>query len=60
MSRAVRDGTGVTLIAVAVIALVYSVVLMRGRDHVASALLLVASLSVLRAGVELLRPALGE
>ncbi|MGF1468787.1 MAG: hypothetical protein ACFCGT_21885 [Sandaracinaceae bacterium] len=60
MARAFREGAGVLLVAVAMGGLFYGVVELRGHDYLAAALLLLAGLSVLRAGVELLRPTVGE
>jgi len=40
--------------------LFWAVVQLRGHDYVAAVLLIVTGLSVLRAGVELLRPTMGE
>jgi hypothetical protein len=40
--------------------LFWAVVQLRSHDYVAAALLVLTGLSVLRAGVELLRPTLGE
>lgn len=60
MGRALRDGTGLLLVIVALGALFAGVVQLRERDYLASMLLLLTGLAVLRAGVELLRPTVGE
>lgn len=60
MGRVVRDGSGALLVGAAMAVLFWGVVQLRGHDYLAAALLIVTGLSVLRAGVELLRPTLGE
>lgn len=60
MGRTLRDGAGTLLIGAALAILFWGVVLLRGHDYVASMLLVVAGLSMLRAGAEVLRPTLGE
>ena len=60
MGRALRDGTGLLLTVTALGSLFYGVVQLREHDYIASALLLTTGLAVLRAGVELLRPTVGE
>lgn len=60
MGRIVRDGSGALLVAAALGLLFWAVMQLRGRDYLAAVLLIVTGLSVLRAGVELLRPTLGE
>jgi hypothetical protein len=60
MGRVLRDGSGATLLVGAIGLLFWAVVQLREHDYVAAVLLIVAGLSVLRAGVELLRPTLGE
>jgi len=58
--RTFRDGSGAVLLLVALGVLFYAVLELRGHDYVAAILLVVTGLSLLRAGVELLRPTLGE
>ena len=60
MGRTLRDGSGALLVGVAMAALFFGVVQLREHDYVAAVLLVIVALSVLRAGVELLRPTLGE
>lgn len=60
MGRALRNGTGLLLTATAMGALFYGVNQLREHDYIAAALLLVTGLAILRAGVELLRPTVGE
>ncbi|AKF07888.1 hypothetical protein [Sandaracinus amylolyticus] len=60
MGRTLRDGSGALLVGVAMAALFFGVVQLRAHDYVAAVLLVIVALSVLRAGVELLRPTLGE
>jgi hypothetical protein len=60
MGRAVRDGSGLVLVIVALAALFWGVVELGGHDYLSAMLLLLTGLAVLRAGVELLRPTVGE
>ncbi len=60
MGRVLRDGSGLLLVVVALAALFWGVVQLRSHDYLASMLLLLTGLAVLRAGVELLRPTVGE
>lgn len=60
MGRPVRDGSGALLVLTSLGALTYAVVQLRGHDYVAAILLVVTGLFLLRAGVELLRPTVGE
>jgi hypothetical protein len=60
MGRALRDGSGLLLLAAALGALFWGVVQLREHDYLAAMLLLLTGLAVLRAGVELLRPTVGE
>lgn len=55
-----RDGSGALLIGAAIAVLFWGVLQLRAHDYVAAILLVIAGLAVLRAGVELLRPTLGE
>ena len=60
MGRALRDGTGLALTVGAVAALFHGVAQLREHDYLAATLMLLTGLSVLRAGVELLRHTVGE
>lgn len=60
MARALRDGSGVLLVLAALGTLFYGVTRLRDHDYLAAALLLLTGLAVLRAGVEILRPTVGE
>lgn len=55
-----RAGTGALLVGGSMPLLFWAIVQLRGHDYVAGLLLVVAALSVLRAGTDLLRPTLGE
>jgi hypothetical protein len=55
-----REGSGTVLVLAALAALFYGVVQLRGRDYLACIILVLAGLSLMRAGVELLRPSIGE
>ncbi len=60
MSRSLRDGSGALLVLSALAVLFFGVVELRGHDYVAAIILVVIGLSLLRGGVELLRPSVGE
>lgn len=60
MGRILRDAVGLLLVAAALAALFFGVSQLRAHDYVAAGLMLLTGLSVLRAGVELLRPTVGE
>lgn len=60
MGRALRDGSGFVLVILALAALFGGVVELGDHDYLAATLLLLSGLAVLRAGVELLRPTVGE
>lgn len=60
MGRLLRDGAGSILVVASLILLFAGVWQLRGHDYVASVLLVLSGLSVLRAATELLRPSLGE
>jgi hypothetical protein len=55
-----RDGSGVVLVLSALGVLFYGVVELRERDYLACVILTLTGLSLMRAGVELLRPSVGE
>ncbi|MBK8173548.1 MAG: hypothetical protein IPK60_24870 [Sandaracinaceae bacterium] len=60
MGRHLREGSGALLVLIAAATLFYSVVSLRARDYIAAVLLIATGLAVLRSGVELLRPSVGE
>jgi hypothetical protein len=60
MGRVLRDGSGALLLVAALAALFRAVTQLRGHDYLASLVLAAIGLSLLRAGVELLRPSVGE
>jgi hypothetical protein len=55
-----KDVVGLVLVVLALVGLGFGVREVTVRDYVAAALLLIAGASVLRAGVGLLRPTVGE
>jgi hypothetical protein len=60
MGRGLREGSGALLVLGALAALFYGVMLLRSRDYLACIILVLTGLSLMRAGVELLRPSIGE
>jgi hypothetical protein len=60
MSSPLREGTGVALVALSLATLFYAILQLRGHDYVAGVLLVLTGLSLLRAGVELVRVTAGE
>lgn len=60
MASRVREGLGAALVLCALAALWMALDALREQQFVATVLLLTTGLSVLRAGVELLRPSVGE
>lgn len=56
----IRDGSGLMLVIAALGAIGYGIAQLRDHDYLASTLVLLTGLAVLRAGVELLRPTVGE
>jgi hypothetical protein len=60
MGRALRDGSGLVLTLTALCAIFWGVVQLNAHDYLAAMLMLLTGLAVLRAGVELLRPTVGE
>jgi hypothetical protein len=60
VARTLRDGSGALLVLTSLGVLFYAVLELRAHDYVAAILLVVTGLSLLRAGVELLRPTVGE
>ena len=56
MRSPVRDGAGALLVVSAVVVIFLAVTQLRGRDYLGSTILVLAGLSIMRAGVELLRP----
>jgi hypothetical protein len=60
MGSGLREGSGTVLVLAALAVLFYGVVQLRSRDYLACIILVLAGLSLMRAGVELLRPSIGE
>jgi hypothetical protein len=60
MGRGLREGSGTLLVLAALSVLFYGVTLLRARDYLACVILVLTGLSLMRAGVELLRPSTGE
>jgi hypothetical protein len=60
MGRGLREGSGTLLVIGALVALFHGVSLLRGRDYLACIILVLTGLSLMRAGVELRRPTIGE
>jgi hypothetical protein len=60
VERWARDGSGVVLLVCALASLFYGVMQLRQRDYLACLILSLTGISLLRAGVELLRPSVGE
>lgn len=60
MSRFARDGSGSLLVLASLGVLFLAVQQLSGHDYVAAILLVLTGLSLLWAGVELLRPTIGE
>ncbi|MDD9936933.1 MAG: hypothetical protein OXT09_25195 [Myxococcales bacterium] len=60
MGSALREVTGAVLVSAALFVLFYGVTELRARDYVACIILVLTGLSLMRAGVELLRPFLGD
>jgi hypothetical protein len=55
-----RAGAGLGLVVTALVTLFYGVVQLRQRDYLACIILTSTGLSLVRAGVELLRPSVSE
>ena len=60
MGHAVREGFGALVVLGALAVLGYSVLSLRGRDYLACIILALTGLSMMRAGVELLRGSSGD
>jgi hypothetical protein len=60
MGRGLREGCGTLLLLGALGSLFYGVLLLRVRDYLGCGILVFTGLSLMRAGVELLRPSTGE
>jgi hypothetical protein len=60
MGRGLREGSGTLLLLAALAVLFYAVLLLRARDYLACGILVFTGLSLMRAGVELLRASTGE
>lgn len=60
MKRVLRDGTGALLVLASLGVVFYAVHMLREHDYVSAIVLTVVGLSLLGAGVELLRATVGE
>ncbi|MFW5924897.1 MAG: hypothetical protein ACOCV4_01960 [Myxococcota bacterium] len=60
MGRILRDGTGAVLALCALGVLFYGITELRAHDYVSAIVLVVTGLSLLGAGVDLLRSSIGE
>jgi hypothetical protein len=60
MGRIFRDTSGAILVLAALGVLYYAITELRGHDYVSAVVLVVTGLSLLGAGVDLLRPSMGE
>lgn len=60
MRRALRESSGAVLVLASLVVLFFAVRELRGHDYVSAIVLVVTGLSLLGAGVDLLRPSVGE
>jgi hypothetical protein len=60
VERWARNGSGVGLLLCAIATLFYGVMQLRQRDYLACLILSLSGISLMRAGVELLRASVGE
>jgi hypothetical protein len=60
VGRSLREGSGALLVLGALAVLYQAVAVLRGRDYLACIILVMVGLSLMRAGVELLRPSIGD
>jgi hypothetical protein len=60
MGRGLREGSGALLVLGGLAVLFQAVMLLRARDYLASIILISTGMPLLRAGVELLRPSIGD
>jgi len=60
MGRGLREGSGALLVLGGLAVLFQAVMLLRTRDYLASIILVSTGMPLLRAGVELLRPSIGD
>jgi hypothetical protein len=60
MGAWLREGTGFGLVATALAVLFHAVTELRGRDYLACIILVLTGISLMRAGIELLRPSVGD
>jgi hypothetical protein len=60
MSRYLREGCGALLLGAALLIMGLGVRHLRDQEFVGAALLMLSGLMLVRAGVELLRPSMGE
>ena len=60
MAKHLREGTGLTLVVTALVLLVLGIRHLRDQEYVGAVLLVTTGLALVRSGVELLRPSMGE
>ncbi len=60
MTGLLREGSGVLLLLVALGVLFVAVTELRGRDYLACIILVLTGISLMRAGVELLKPSMSD
>jgi hypothetical protein len=60
MGRLLREGSGAVLVLGALAVLFAAVHWLRARDYLACIILVFTGISLMRAGVELLRPSVGD
>jgi hypothetical protein len=60
MGRGLREGSGALLVLGGLAVLFQAVMLLRARDYLASIILVSTGMPLMRAGVELLRPSIGD
>lgn len=60
MGKRLREGSGALVVCCALATLFYGVTVLRARDYLGCVILILTGLSLMRAGVELLRPSVSE
>jgi hypothetical protein len=60
MSKRLREGAGALLLMCALVVLAFAITHLRDQEYVGAVLMVTTGLSLLRAGVELMRPSMGE
>ena len=60
MERGLRETAGILLLLCALAILFYGIVQLRGHDYLACIILVLTGLSLMKAGVELIRASIGE